>query len=175
MKTCTKCGILKNFSDFHKYQKSMDGHKHHCKLCVREFDQIRNDVKRVFPKKEKDGLRHCRNCNEYLDKSKFWGNYTTYCKECRSFVGHSNNLKKKGLTVENFMDMSRDQDHVCMICKKPDPNKRLSVDHDHSCCPGNTSCGKCTRGLLCSHCNKTLGMVNDDVNILQDMIDYLQK
>jgi hypothetical protein len=175
MKTCTKCGILKNFSEFHKYGKSLDGYKHHCKNCVREFDQIRNDGKRVLPKKEKDGLKHCRNCNQYLDPSKFWGSQTTYCKECRHYIGRAHNLKKKNLTVEQYMDMSNRQNHVCMICKKPDPDKRLSIDHNHSCCPGITSCGKCIRGLLCSKCNKTLGMVNDDVSILQDMIDYLQK
>ena len=73
------------------------------------------------------------------------------------------------------MDMAKAQNYVCMICKKPDPYKRLSVDHDHSCCAGDFSCGKCIRGLLCSPCNKTLGMVNDDINLLQDMIDYLQK
>lgn len=175
MKTCTKCQTLKNFSEFHKYKKSLDGYKHHCKVCVREYDQVRIDDFRVMPRKKNGDLIHCRNCDEYLDKSKFWGNETTYCKECRVFVGRAHNLKKKSLTVEQYMDMSQKQGHVCMICKKKDPHKRLSVDHDHSCCAGDSSCGKCIRGLLCSYCNKTLGMVNDDVNVLQDMIDYLQK
>jgi hypothetical protein len=30
------------------------------------------------------------------------------------------------------------------------------VDHDHTCCPGEYTCGKCVRGLLCDDCNKKL-------------------
>jgi hypothetical protein len=64
-----------------------------------------------------------------------------------------------------------------MICKQKDTSfrKRLSVDHDHACCSGEGSCGKCIRGLLCHKCNLALGAINDDINILQKMIDYLKK
>ena len=30
------------------------------------------------------------------------------------------------------------------------------IDHDHRCCPGSESCGKCIRGILCSSCNTGL-------------------
>jgi hypothetical protein len=33
------------------------------------------------------------------------------------------------------------------------------IDHDHNCCHGGASCGKCIRGILCSACNLSLGHV----------------
>lgn len=175
MKTCTKCQILKNFSEFHKKRSTLDGYSHWCKICVREYDMREHDSKRIYAIKEKDGLIHCRYCEQYLDKSKFWGNLT-YCRECTKLVGHSGNLKKYGLTMDDYMDMEKTQNGVCAICKNPETNKkRLSVDHDHSCCPGSGSCGKCIRGLLCSNCNTFLGNAKDNIEILKAAIEYLKK
>ena len=36
-KTCTKCGETKPLDDFHRYKRSPDGRKPHCKECVREY------------------------------------------------------------------------------------------------------------------------------------------
>jgi hypothetical protein len=73
------------------------------------------------------------------------------------------------------------QNGVCFICRKPERRKTsagqvkaLAVDHDHACCSGHRSCGKCVRGLLCTSCNHTLGHVTDDIEILQGMILYLK-
>lgn len=30
---------------------------------------------------------------------------------------------------------------------------RAYVDHDHACCAGSRSCGKCVRGIVCVSCN----------------------
>lgn len=58
-------------------------------------------------------------------------------------------------------------------CEACGAANRLSVDHNHQCCPGSNSCGKCVRGLLCSSCNSTLGHANDDPSRLQSLISYL--
>lgn len=46
------------------------------------------------------------------------------------------------------------QDARCAGCREPFPDTQLEIDHDHSCCPGRWSCGRCIRGLLCRRCNR---------------------
>lgn len=53
--------------------------------------------------------------------------------------------------------------------------KRLAVDHDHKCCPGPTSCGRCVRGLLCHGCNDDLARVRDDPEKLIRLARYLRE
>lgn len=43
----------------------------------------------------------------------------------------------------------------------------VDVDHDHE--TGEI------RGILCEYCNRALGMVKDDVAVLENMINYLKK
>jgi hypothetical protein len=175
MKRCTKCGITKSYSEFHKFSKSKDGHKTQCKTCTREYDLLEDDTKRKMPRKKNGTLIHCRKCERYLEPSSFW-NKLTYCRECSKTIGHAGNLKRFGLTVEDYIDLEKSQNGVCKICNLPEENrKRLCVDHDHSCCADYSSCGKCIRGLICFKCNTALGMVQDNPEILKAMIDYLQK
>ena len=63
------------------------------------------------------------------------------------------------LTFEDYLNMLVWQGGACAICKLSVDGYRLSVDHDHACCPGKTSCGRCVRGLLCTRCNWTLGRI----------------
>jgi hypothetical protein len=50
----------------------------------------------------------------------------------------------------------------------------LSIDHDHSICKEPFACEKCFRGILCGPCNRALGIVQDNPNILKNMINYVQ-
>lgn len=69
-----------------------------------------------------------------------------------------------GVTLEWFNEQLERQGGCCAICGIPavDLQRRLVVDHDHDCCPGSRSCGRCVRELLCSNCNRTLGLFEAD-------------
>lgn len=75
------------------------------------------------------------------------------------------------LTVSEYEAMLEAQGGVCAICKQP-PVRRLCVDHDHSCCPGKRSCGRCVRKLLCHGCNFTIGGI-ERVGAVDPFAEYL--
>jgi hypothetical protein len=46
MKTCTKCKIVKELTEFHNAKAHIDGLKHHCKACVRDYGSKQKPRKR---------------------------------------------------------------------------------------------------------------------------------
>ena len=83
--------------------------------------------------------------------------------------------KKHGITLKDYDSMWFLQGGVCAICKNVEKEKRgrLHIDHDHKCCPGRHSCGKCIRGLLCSKCNQALGCFREDRCIILRALEYI--
>ena len=76
-----------------------------------------------------------------------------------------------GLTADQRDKKFQDQGNVCKICKRL---CKPCVDHNHACCSGKRSCGRCLRDILCSRCNTVLGRTKDDVTLLLTMVDYLR-
>lgn len=84
---------------------------------------------------------------------------------------------KYGLTEEDYFDLLFLQDEKCAICGTTEPgygNYIFSVDHNHKCCIGDFTCGRCIRGLLCTSCNLGLSKFKDDIEILRSAIRYLE-
>lgn len=90
---------------------------------------------------------------------------------------HEMKCRNHGITPERYATMFVAQDGLCAICGNDEPreDRVLSIDHDHSCCPGKLSCGKCVRGLLCSLCNPALGAFRDNKDYLTSAIEYLDR
>lgn len=80
---------------------------------------------------------------------------------------------RNGITAHTWMEIWRRQNGGCYACGVKHGFK-LHIDHDHACCPGTKSCGKCIRGLLCARHNHGLGMFQDNVTEMRKMIEYLE-
>jgi hypothetical protein len=78
------------------------------------------------------------------------------------------------LTREMYEALYEAQGGRCATCQRATgKTRRLSVDHDHKCCSGRTSCGRCVRGLLCRPCNTLLGRARDAIEFFARCIEYL--
>ena len=117
----------------------------------------------------KDGLQYsCKVCQKGRLKA-------TYDSDPKS-RGDYMRTYRYGITPEEYDKLNEAQGGVCAICEKPcTTGNSLAVDHDHTCCPGKRSCGKCTRGLLCLNCNQALGKFNDDPDLLLKAVAYLSQ
>ena len=79
-----------------------------------------------------------------------------------------------GITADQYWAIYEAQGGRCAICRRATgAARKLSVDHDHACCSGPTSCGKCVRSLLCRPCNRMLGHIRDDVETAERIALYL--
>lgn len=133
----------------------------------------------------------CNTCQEDRREDQFYkGQPYSWCKVCRANrdrtgqksvqrtrEAHRNANLKRMYNIDSavFDVFMAEQGGVCASCKEPPAEgKYLCVDHDHSCCPGTGSCGRCIRGLLCNGCNAALGHVNDSIPKLESLIRYLR-
>lgn len=167
MQKCSRCKKMKNESYFHK--GSNNGYSSYCKPCASEYNKtkVRRKHRRVYSDNRK---MECRTCGTIKAKSEYPKGRLS-CKSCISHSAFIRNIESKyGITYEQWKQMHDFQGNVCAICAR---KEKLLVDHDHSCCAGPKSCGKCVRGLICFKCNVTLGMVSDSKDVLSRMVAYL--
>ena len=96
-----------------------------------------------------------------LKKAKRWK------KEHPEYGANSHLKRKYNITLAQKHEMWLRQWRLCAICCCDISTLRQAhVDHNH-----NT---KKVRSILCSDCNRALGCVKEDIDTLENMIEYLQ-
>lgn len=81
---------------------------------------------------------------------------------------------KYGISREQLDGMLQDVNFKCPICNCQ-INQFAAIDHDHSCCNRNGSCGACVNGVLCMQCNAGLGYLKDSPELLKNALAYLER
>ena len=147
---CAECGIVGGDDLFSRYKSQKGRLDIYCKPCRR---------------------LQCRKFNARWRSS----DPTGLRKRNRRFA-----LARFGLSPEDYETMVSMQGGLCACCGKPETDKMrgvlraLAIDHDHTCCSGDRSCGKCIRGLLCGKCNKAIGLADNSPSTLRKMAEYLE-
>lgn len=112
-------------------------------------------------KRRSNGRFACGKCESAQNMKKYHEDPETY--------NRARDLAKYKLTSDSYDKFLRDAQGRCAICLEEPSGVRheskLHIDHDHET-------GR-VRGLICGRCNRALGLVRDDVAILQRMIKYL--
>jgi hypothetical protein len=118
-------------------------------------------------------LTMCKRGHELSDDNVYVvpSNGNRLCRKCMTY----RRIKQQyGLTPEQLDALIIKQDNRCATCLVEFVEGMVfCVDHDHSCCPRNTSCGRCVRGLLCDMCNRGLGLMRDNPATLMRAAQYL--
>jgi len=165
-KQCSKCKKIKLLSKFDYDGRTRDKY---AKICIQCYQ-----------------FRFCRGCNKIKSLDAFHKDRRTrddrvsrYKKCVSRWKRENQNADKKidwnmksmyGIGLREYNKMHLAQEDKCAICGSEDVGRkdviRFAIDHCHET-------GK-IRGLLCAHCNKALGCMKDNPDLLRKAADYLE-
>ena len=184
IKACTRCGLELPLERFSTDRSRADGLSKWCKKCVsensrkhyqanREKTLARQAAQRAAdPEHFSEISRASQAKNRERHNAYNRQRYQAKRVEILAKNRWIHMARKFGITPDSFAAILNGQGGVCAICGRAD-EVRWSVDHDHSCCPGKVTCGKCIRGILCHQCNAGIGFLRDDPNLCERAASYL--
>lgn len=120
-------------------------------------------------KTNKDGVAgSCKTCQLNQHKKYYEEN-----REYRISVSRARNYNNRyGLEIEEYNKMLTKQEFKCAICSIH-VDDLPSLRETHLCVDHNHKTGK-IRGLLCPHCNKGIGLLQDSVSNCYNASKYLE-
>lgn len=132
------------------------------RTCVECYERKRIDK---FPLNKRGYIR--RACQECTNK-KARENRKKRGKQHLERVRVTRLKRKYGLTPEDYNKLYTQQQGKCFICQtyESELKQPLNVDHDHKT--------HIVRGLLCSNCNRGIGMFKDNPDTFLRAYVYLK-
>lgn len=153
MKKCYRCNLEKEEKEFSKDKNNADLLTYDCKECRKKIYKKWYDANI-----DKIKAKHI----EYKEYRKAY-----YHRPDRKREYNLRRIEREfGISREEYILLEEKQKGLCAICGKEERNKNLSVDHCHET--------NKVRGLLCTNCNRAIGLLKDNVQILKNAIKYLK-
>lgn len=90
-------------------------------------------------------------------------------KQNKKLVKDSYNLKVYKLTSEKYNQILKQQKNRCAVCNikfSKLSSKLIHIDHNHKTDK--------VRGLLCHKCNLALGLLCEDIKIIESLLRYME-
>jgi len=195
LKRCKECKKELEHSLFHIKGKTKTGAIKRDTICKNCKSSVQQRLTLLYGS---SGLKKCSECQNNLT----WDNFSykiceglrylrSKCKTCSTTSwnnwaelhpeyknkklesdrkAHAENKKyyRRGITKNQYMCIAEEQKNLCAICKMPSKDgHELSIDHNHKT--------NQVRGLLCKECNRALGLFGDNINTVQNALNYLQE
>ena len=154
-KTCYRCKQNKPLEQFTKDKKNVDGRTYDCKSC-------RSIIYKKWMTDNPEKVLETRKKNWKYRKD-YYQRPEQKLKYRKKFI-ESN----YGINYEEYEKMVDSQRNLCYLCNQPEPqkrNKHLAVDHNHKT--------GAIRKLLCSNCNRALGLLKEDIKLIDKLKQYL--
>lgn len=127
-------------------------------------------------------LRKCLGCETFspVEEYEYGKTIRGKCFNCHKSTVL---MGKYGISLDAYKEILYvDQGGFCPLCSDEAPSQNdmdkglwWPVDHNHSCCSGPKSCGKCVRGIICKACNNALPAKWDNPDWRKKALEWLDK
>ena len=142
---CSVCKVFKLWSEYRKAKDQKSGYRPSCREC-----ELKSNHE-----------YYLRNRSVVLERMRMFNKTEHRRSYARKYMARKLREKRNA-------DATRPRPEKCEICKTDASFLRRGIVYDH-----NHQTGK-FRGWLCDRCNRVLGLVEDNIEILGSMVTYLK-
>ena len=167
-KTCTKCGKDKPLTRFSTFNNgSGEKYRGSCKDCRNSSARgTRTEASAKYYSTNVDKMRTRKKEYYYANQDRLVEYSSQYYADNKDLISLRVAAKTYGISIVKVKML---RESACFICGTNGEHlqKSMHIDHCHTT-------GK-VRGALCHHCNTALGLIKDDLSILDKMKEYLDE
>lgn len=200
IKKCTRCSLVQPIDQFAKNGiNRLNGRQMYHACCKPCWQQYKRQRRLEGPKGRRKATTKCTTCSVELTeknrcvsgRSVYTGkiNYNSVCRLCRNAnkrkyrEGSYNPKAAKntmlqwhyGMTLQEYEVLLATQGGKCAVCGGSEPTNDYRTERPRSLAVDHCHVSGEVRGLLCSTCNRTLGLLGESIARTKALLAYMER